>query len=215
VNGDFVPAMPGDVFPLQFENAAQVATTQTSLAHREGVIGRRFLMNSAVQPQGERVTARQVSILAQELESMLGGVLSATAQELQEPLIRYELMLMADEKQIPPQLKDAFKADGLLKIRVRAGLEILNREAERERLDSAMERMRNLPDQALAVFKWTKIAEDWWQSLGLESAGRVKTEEEMAAEMAAAQQAQQAQMLQQGAVQAGIAAARQQPAQQE
>jgi len=205
INGDFVPASPGDVFPLQFQNAAQVQATFQALAHREQVVGRRFLMNSAVQPQGERVTARQVSLLAQELEGQLGGVLSMIARELQEPILRRVLYVMSRQQgdngqpKLPKEIVDQInRQGGFVKMRIRAGLEILNREAEREKLDAAIERMRNLPPEALQVLNWPAIARDWWQSMGLETDGRVKTEQQLQQEQQAAQQqamAQQAAMM--------------------
>lgn len=205
VNGDTITTQPGELFPIQLQNHAQVQSTLMAVEHRERIVGRRFLMNSAIQPQGERVTARQVSILAQELESSLGGVLSHASQEIQEPVIRRAMYLLAREGKIPPEIVEQVnKQGGFAKIRIRAGLEILNREAEREKLDAAIERMRNLPPQALEVFNWTEIARDWWQSLGLDTAGRVKTTEELQEERAAMQQQALALQAAQAGVQAGL-----------
>jgi hypothetical protein len=208
LNGDYVATAPGDVFPLQFQNAAQVQMTQVATAHRETVVGRRYLMNSAVQPQGERVTARQVSILAQELEGQLGGTLSQAAREVQEPILRRTIHVMDKKGLLTKAIVDEIKAaNGILNIRMRAGLEILNREAEREKLDAAIERMRNLPEQALEAFIWPAIAKDWWESMGLETAGRVKTVQQLEAERQAREDAIQAQQMQVAAQQAAIAAA--------
>jgi hypothetical protein len=204
-NGDFVPATASDVFPLQFQNHSQVQATQAAVIHREQMVGRRFLMNSAVQPKGERVTARQVSLLAQELESMLGGVLSHAARELQEPILRRVIYVMGQRNEIPSDIsKEIEKSGGFAKLRVRAGLEILNREAEREKLDMAIERMRNLPPEALEAFVWTEIARDWWQSMGLETAGRVKTQDQLEQERAQRQQQEMAAQAAQAGVQAGL-----------
>jgi hypothetical protein len=214
MNGDFVATAPGDVFPIQFQNAAQVQMTQVAVGHREQVVGRRYLMNSAVQPTGERVTARQVSILAQELEGQLGGVLSQAAREVQEPILRRVIHVMSKKGLLPDIITEEIKkADGILNIHMRAGLEILNREAEREKLDAAIERMRNLPEQALEAFIWPAIAKDWWESMGLETAGRVKTAEMLEQERMAREQAAQAAQMQQTAQQAAVAAAAQ-PAQE-
>ncbi len=205
VNGDFIPVGPGDVFPLQFQNHAQVQAAQVAVAHRENVIGRRFLMNSAVQPTGERVTARQVSILAQELESRLGGTLSTAGTEIQSPIIRRTIFLMGEQEQIPSEISDQIEEKGgFVKISIRAGLEILNREAEREKLDAAIERMRNLPPEALRAFRWPAIARDWWQSMGLESEGRVKTDDEIAEEDKREQQQAIALQAAQAGVNAGV-----------
>ena len=205
INGDFVPSAKDDVFPLQFQNHAQVQATHASVVHREQMIGRRFLMNSAVQPQGERVTARQVTILAQELESMLGGVLSQAAREIQDPIIRRAIYILGTKKIIPAEIGEQIsKEGGYAKLHIRAGLEILNREAEREKLDAAIERMRNLPEQALRVFKWEEIARDWWQSMGLESDGRVKTAQELEQERAAEERRLMAQQAAAAGMQAGL-----------
>lgn len=46
------------------------------------------LLNSAVQRNGERVTAEEIRYVAGELEDTLGGVYSLLSQELQLSLIR-------------------------------------------------------------------------------------------------------------------------------
>lgn len=203
VNGEFVGASPNDVFPMQFANNPALQSLFATVKHREEVVGRRFLMNSAVQPQGERVTAFQVSVLAQELESMLGGILSSAARDLQEPILRRVLYVMGQKDMIPRDISSEIeKAGGYVKIRIRAGLEILNREAERAKLDQALQNVRNLPPDATSAFNWSAIGKDWWESMGLESTGRIYTEEEIAQQQAAAQQ----QAMQMQAAQAGMEA---------
>ncbi len=216
VNGDWIPAVQSDIFPLQFQNAAQVGMALQAKQAAATDMGRRFLMNAAIQPKGERVTARQVSILAQELEGQLGGVLSQAGREVQEPIIRRVIAVMVIKKLIPEAVsKELSDSDGGLKLRIRAGLEILNREAEREKLQQAIQDMRNLPEQALRVFKFEAIAKDWWESMGLESEGRIKSADELAAEDKITQQQQQAAMAQQLAGQAALLAAKQpQPTQE-
>lgn len=214
VNGSAIAASQGDVFPLQFTSGQAMQALFAAVQHREAVVGRRFLMNSAVQPQGERVTARQVSILAQELESMLGGVLSSAARDFQEPVIKRVLSVMADKKMLPANVVEEInKEGGFISLRIRAGLEILNREAERAKLDEAIERMRNLPPQAMEAFVWPEIARDWWQSMGLEDKGRIRTPEEMAQIQQAQQQAAMQAQAAQAGIQAGVdrAAAGEQP----
>jgi hypothetical protein len=203
IPGDFVPAVPGEVFPIEFGNARQVQALLAFVQHRENMLDRKFLKRTT--RQAERVTAREIAADAQDLEGMLGGVLSQAAQELQIPIIRHTLHLMQAKGVLEKQMVDQLlKTDGLAKLRVRAGLEILNREAEREKLDSAIERMRNLPPEALNAFIWTEIGRDWWESLGLESTGRVKTAEQMQAELRQQQQQALAQQAAMTGVQAGL-----------
>ena len=202
-NGDFVPTAPGDVFPLQFQNAAQVQATGAAVAALQAKLRRKFLQFEA--RNAERVTSVEIQRTAQELESSLGGVLSMSSNEVQEPIIRSTLFLMGQKKMIPPQIAaEIKKANGLVKLRIRAGLEILNREAEREKLDGAIERIRNLPPQAHEAFIWPAIAKDWWASMGLETTGRVKSVEQLAEERKQDQQAAIAAQAAQQGVQAGV-----------
>ncbi len=205
VNGDFVPAVPGDVFPIQYNNSNQVAQTAAAVQHREATLSRMFLKRAT--RDAERVTAREIVADATELEGSLGGALSMAGKEVQDPIVRWTLHVMGKRKQIPPQISDQInKEGGLVTLTIRAGLEVLQREAEREKLDGAIERMRNLPQQALDVFIWPQIAEDWWQSMGLDSAGRVKT-----ADMLKAERVQEAQVQAATAAAAETAAAQPSP----
>lgn len=211
INGDTLCGGNNDLTPMQFQNNAQVVAAQQAVAHREAILGRRFLMNSAVQPKGERVTARQVTLLAQELEQALGGILSLASAELQEPIIRRTMFIMSQrgllDKRISEQIE---KNGGFLKLRLRAGLEILNREAEKENLERAISIMAQMNPEMLRGAKMHIIGRDWWQAQGLDAKGRWKTDQEMEQEMQLQmQQAQQQQMLQAG-LQAGVAQASQQ-----
>ena len=51
-------------------------------------LGAAFLLNTAVTRDAERVTAQEIRMQAQELESSLGGVYSRLANELQLPLAK-------------------------------------------------------------------------------------------------------------------------------
>lgn len=214
-NGDAIPAAPGDIFPIQAQNQAQVTVTLQAVALRESRLGRRFLMNSAVQPEGERVTARQVSILAQELEQSLGGNLSVNARDVQIPVVRRTMYQMAKDGLIPRDMS-AFVADSsgksVLKLSVKAGLEVLNREVENEKLSIIAEAWKNLPEQAQNSVNWNKWLERWMTSFGIETTGLIKSEEQMAAEQQQAQAQQQAMMAQQGAQDAALQAAKTAPA---
>jgi hypothetical protein len=210
-NGDFVPTAPGDVFPLQFQNAAQVQATSAAVAQLQERLRRKFLQFQA--RNAERVTSVEIQRTAQDLEASLGGVLSMSSNEVQDPIIRSTLFLMGEKNMIPKAIASEIKkADGLVKLRIRAGLEILNREAEREKLDGAIERVRNLPPQAHEAIIWTAVVKDWWASMGLETAGRVKSAEQLAQERAEAQQAALAQQAAQAGVQAGVQQQQQAPA---
>ena len=202
-NGDFVATAPGDVFPLQFPNAAATQMTQQALAALQGHLKRKFLQFEA--RNAERVTSVEIQKTAQQLEGSLGGVLSMSSVEVQEPLIRSTLFLMGKKKMIPSIIATEIKkADGLVKLRIRAGLEILNREAEREKLDGMIQRVSAMPPQAHEALEWTNIMKDYWAANGLETVGRVKTPQQLQQERQQAQQTALAQQAAQAGVQAGV-----------
>lgn len=188
VNGDYIGTVEGDVFPIQYNNHQQVQATDAAVQRLQAGLKEKFLKR--VRRDAERVTAKEIVADAQDLEAQLGGILSMAGREVQDPVVRWTLFILGNRKEIPQEISDEIeKEGGLVTLTIKAGLEVLQREAEREKLDGAIERMRNLPPEAQRVFKWTNIARDWWQSMGLDPDGRVKTDQEM--EKEAAQQAQQ------------------------
>ncbi len=211
INGDTLAGGREDLTPMSFQNNAQVAAAQAAVAHREAILGRRFLMNSAVQPTGDRVTARQVTLLAQELEQALGGILSLASTELQEPIIRRAMFIMGKRGLLDSRIIEQIdEQGGFLKLRLRAGLEILNREAEKENLERAIGIMTNMSDAMLEGANMHIIGRDWWQAQGLDAKGRWKTDEEMEQARQQRQQAAQQQQVMQAGLQAGVAQASEQ-----
>lgn len=86
-NGAALPGVKGD---LELVNAAAVAgALQVVSASAEKYvrrIGIGFLLSGAVQRDAERVTAEEIRMLANELETGLGGIYSRLAVDLQLPL---------------------------------------------------------------------------------------------------------------------------------
>lgn len=210
-NGDFIPAIPGDVFPIQYTNAQQIAATFQAVQSKENDIRRKYMQR--VQRDAERVTAREVLLDAQELEAQLGGILSILGPELQQPLVRWTLYVLGKKEQIPAQISEQIeKEGGLVTLTIKAGLEVLQREAEREKLDGMMERISRMTPEWHEPLNKPAIMRDWWQANGLSPAGRVMTDEEVQAQRA--QQAQQA-AAQQAALASAQAGVATEPPQQE
>jgi len=87
-NGEFYAGMPEDVGALQIQKAADLQVAQAQTAKIEESLKFVFLLNTAIQRAGERVTAEEVRYMAGELEDALGGVYSILTQELQLPLVK-------------------------------------------------------------------------------------------------------------------------------
>jgi hypothetical protein len=205
VNGAFVPAADGDVFPIQLGNQAQVQMAQMSVSAKEQTLGQVFLLNSAVQPQGERVTATQVRVIANELEQALGGVFSDVARALQIPLVRrFMYMMLKDGTLIPAEdpANEALAAsledeDAILAIKIKSGLEALNREIENEKMNQIMDRVSTLPEAAQSAIIWPGVINRWFSTFGIEPTGLVRSTQEIEAAAVAEQNAQMAQQAQQ------------------
>lgn len=85
-SGAYVHGREEDIFV----HTANVSQSADFLENRfrsiERRIGAAFLLNTSVTRDAERVTAEEIRLQAQELESSLGGVYSRLASELQLPL---------------------------------------------------------------------------------------------------------------------------------
>jgi hypothetical protein len=209
VNGDWVATGRNDVEPLNFQNAQQIGAILTAVQHREGKIGSRFLKDTAVQPTGERVTARQITRVAEQLERALGGSLSMTNRDIMIPSIRSSIYILSESDRdiIPDEIGTMIaEPDGILKLHIRAGLELLQREAERERILEWLQIAGGLPEQAHRPVRWENVNRKIFVASGLDPVkdSLLKTTEELAAEDEAARQQQQALMAQQMASQAAI-----------
>ena len=157
-------------------------------------------------------------MVGQELEQVLGGVFSSIARDLLEPIVKRTFYLMVEDEEVDPRLAEQFESEqGILDIDIVTGLQALSRESDRERLMQMGEMVRNLPPEAVQNFRWDAYASALVTSLGFDPRSWIRPQEEVAAEQAAAAEAQQMQAMQQAAIQPAAQAAAQaaQPALQD
>lgn len=131
-NGDFVAGRREDINSLQLEKQADfnIAKAQSDDITRR--LGMAFMLNTAIQRSGERVTAEEIRYMANELETTLGGVYSILSQELQMPIIKVLLKLLQATSKIPNLPKEAIEPV------VSTGLEALGRGQDLERLSTVI-----------------------------------------------------------------------------
>lgn len=94
-NGAAIPGVQGDITLLQSGKAADLAVIKDMAAEYINRIGRGFLLGSAITRDAERVTAEEIRMQAQELETSLGGAYSRLAVDFQIPMA-YWLLDMID-----------------------------------------------------------------------------------------------------------------------
>ena len=177
---------------LQVQKAGDFRVAQESSQKIEERLAAAFLLNSSVQRDAERVTAEEVRFMAQELESTLGGVYSVLSQEFQLPLINLILQRMVRAKKMPKFPKDKVKP------KIVTGMEALGRGQDLNKLSQFLEYLSPLgPDVIAQKLNIDDYMDRLGASLGIDTGGLIKTDEQIQQEQAEAQQAEQAQMKEQ------------------
>ena len=189
-NGAFRDGTANDVTALQLQkyNDFRVALEQAnSITER---LSFAFLLNSAVQRRGERVTAEEIRYVARELEDSLGGIYSLLAQELQMPLVARVMYVLERQKKLP-----AFPKDAVAPVII-TGMEALGRGNDLAKLELAMSKIAVLGPEVLRErLNVSDFIERVFTACGVETQGLIPTEAEIAQRQ---QQAQMQQMMQQG-----------------
>lgn len=134
-----------------------------------------FMLNSAVQRKGERVTAEEIRYMASELEDALGGIYSVLAQELQLPLVSLLMTRMQRQRKIPALPK------GMVKPTITTGMEALGRTSELQRLDMFIQSSGQVLGQEVMA-KFLSVDEYFKRrasALQIEAKGLIKSQQEV------------------------------------
>lgn len=216
-NGAAVAGQQDDVTTLQVAKQADMSVAQQQIQAIIERLAFAFLMNSAVQRNGERVTAEEVRYMAGELEDTLGGVYSILSQEYQLPYVNRVIDRLTRGNKLPALPK------GVVKPSIVTGLEALGRGHELNKYDLFLRSLAPLgPDVLREEMNIGDYITRIGTAIGLDIAGLVKTTDQKQQEQEAAlaqQQQAQAVDLAKGAVPAlakeGAAALREASQQQQ
>lgn len=189
-NGGIVSGDANDVTTLQANKFNDFRVAQETMQKITERLSFAFLLNSSVQRQAERVTAEEVRYMAQELETALGGIYSVLSQEFQAPLVNLLLAKMQKEGKMPKFPKDT------LKPQIVTGLEALGRGQDLNKLSQFLQMLQPLGNDVIASeLNINDYIDRLGASLGIDTQGLVKSEEQKAQEQEAAMQAQQQQQM--------------------
>jgi hypothetical protein len=187
-NGAALPGTKDDIVPLNSGTGASMQYIDTVATRYINRIGKAFLLGSAVVRDAERVTAEEIRMQANELETTLGGVYSRMAVDFQGPMAFWLTKLTGvtlNGKGITPM--------------VITGLDALSRNGDLDNLKMALQDLASvagMPPQALAVLQWDAIAKAIFMGRGVAYKDYVKSADQIAADQ---QQEQQAALAQQAA----------------
>lgn len=202
-NGAIVQGNANDVTVIQSQKGQDFNIVMQMIQRIEERLQFAFLLNTAIQRPGERVTAEEIRYMSQELEAGVGGLYSILTQELQLPLVRRLMHLMRKQRKLA-----AFpKVDGKSVVSPKpvTGLEAIGRGDDRNKLVDFL----TIVQQALgaeAMAKYINVPEALMRlaaSESIDTTNLVKSAEELQAEEDAAMQAMEMQQQQEN-LQAGI-----------
>ena len=201
-NGAVVTGDANDVSTLQLDKFNDFRVAQETIVQITERLSAAFLLNSSIQRNADRVTAEEIRYMAQELETALGGIYSTLSQEFQLPLVNILLYLMQKEGKMPKFPDDAIKPQ------IVTGLEALGRGQDLSKLSSLLEYLAPLgPEVIQKYLNVGDYIDRLGASLGIDTQGLIKSEEELAQEAQAAQEDQEAAMQQQQMAEMGKSAA--------
>ena len=157
---------------------------QTMLQTRKD-LAQAMLMEGESTPTGERVTAYQVSRVAQEREGALGGVYAPIADNQQVPLIDRMIYQMKKDKLFPPLPSDAVEIETL------TGISALSREHDQGKLLQTLQILSQFGPQLLERIDTTVLMDLLMRQANIHEPGLVKSEEQIEQERQQAMEQQQ------------------------
>ena len=187
-NGAFIPGTEQDVSVLQLQKFNDFRVALETSQRIEERLAFAFMLNSAIQRSGERVTAEEIRYMANELEAALGGIYSILSQEFQLPLVNRLMFAMERAKKLPALPK------GTVKPVIVAGMEAIGRGNDFNKLNQFLGFAVQVAQMPPEIDKADALTRGG-TALGIDMKGIVKSEEQLQAEQ---QQAMMMQLTQQG-----------------
>lgn len=196
-NGAFVAGNKEDIQVFQLEKYADFQVAEKVTQTLEQRLGMAFLLNSAVQRGGDRVTAEEIRYVANELEATLGGIYSVLSTEFQLPLIKRLLVDLQLTRKIPNLPKEAVEPT------VITGLDAIGRGQDLDKLMQFYGATAPVVQFVQGEINWSNFVLRAAEATGLDSQGLLLTPEQRQQKQ---QEDAQAQAMQAAAQQGGAMA---------
>lgn len=146
-NLEVVPGREQDVKTLRSDKGGDLQVTASEMEKAARRLGQVFLMFSSVQRQGERVTAEEWRILAQEIDQAMGGLYSMISQTSQRYFVLRFILLHEEEDKSLGTLPD-----DLVRTTVVTGIDSMGQTAEGTKFKEFMATAKELLGDALMQF---------------------------------------------------------------
>lgn len=181
-NGAFVKGKMDDIVPVQIQKTSDLQVCQSTAQQIESRLSYSFLLNSAVQRSGERVTAEEIRYVAGELEDTLGGVYSLLSQEMQLPLVR----CVFNQMQSMGMLPDDANIGENIEPTIVTGLDALGRGADLQKLTEVVGLITQF-QEGMSMINFNGLFTRIFSAAGIDASGLVKTPEQAQADINQAQ----------------------------
>ena len=185
-NGAIREGSAADISVMQVNKGADFQVSFSAIQRIESRLEYAFLMARSVQRDAERVTAAEVTMMANELENSLGGIYSILTQEFQLPYLRRRMHMLVRSGKVPKL------PEKLVKPKIVTGVQGLGRGNDRNKLIEFIGTVSQAlgPDIMRQYMNVDEAIKRLANSIGIDTANLVKTQEEIQAEMQAMQQQQ-------------------------
>ena len=190
-NGAIREGSAADISVMQVNKGGDFQVSFSAIQRIESRLEYAFLMARSVQRDAERVTAAEVTMMANELENSLGGIYSILTQEFQLPYLKRRMHMLVRSGKAPKL------PEKLVKPKIVTGVQGLGRGNDRNKLIEFIGTVSQAlgPDIMRQFVNVDEAIKRLANSIGIDTANLVKTQEEIQAEMQAMQQQQLIQSL--------------------
>ena len=191
-NGAVIEGLADDITVMQMQKGSDLQVTAAKIQALEQSLKTAFLMMDGVRRDAERVTAEEIRLIAQELETGLGGVYTVISTEFQLPFIRSRINIMQRERRLPRL------PEGIVEPSIVTGFEALGRGNDKQKLLEFLQfGAQTFGDSFLSLVNPQNAIMRLAASMGIPSEGLIKDEDQLMAEKQEAQQMEQQMQAQQ------------------
>lgn len=174
--GDVHVGDANDVTVVQAQKHADLKVAREQAQDIATRLSYAFLLNASVQRQAERVTAEEIKFMASELDDALGGMYALLSSEFQLPVVTLYEDRMERVRKVPPLPK------GVSRPIITTGMAALGRGIDLRNLRAfTADIVETLtPEIAFRYMQPTEYIKRAAASYGIDTAGLVRSDEEIA-----------------------------------
>tara|TARA_B000000557_G_scaffold87686_2_gene70758 strand:+ start:2973 stop:4682 length:1710 start_codon:yes stop_codon:yes gene_type:complete len=205
-NGSIVQGNAADVTVLQAAGKSQdLQIANQTIERIENRLAFAFMLNTAIQRPGERVTAEEIRYMAQELDAGISGLYSILSRELQLPLVRRLIHILRRKRKLPDFPRSEVTGEPLIKEKAVTGIEAIGRGDDRNKLIDFIQTANQAlgPDVMAKFLNVEEALRRLAASGSIDTTNLVKTSQQLQQEAAALADAE-AQARQQQLLETGI-----------